>query len=170
MVKAVLEHAHDLGFELGHPMPDWPRRGRPLLPGHDRLIRIGELLRACHSISSARQHVNCGRLHAVRPCRCCLYCAEDIVRFCHFVRISHSYATDLTTYCKTVLDTCSWHKREPKVSTYCSSEHTTIYLTACEWLIQSLCLSTWTLRLQQPSQQCSLLIMLGQPIKLSAAH
>lgn len=43
VVKAVLEHAHELGFELGHPLPEWPRRGRPLLPGHNHLLRVGKL-------------------------------------------------------------------------------------------------------------------------------
>ena len=42
VVKAVLPYAQGLGFELGHALPQWPRRGRPLLPGHDKLVRIGK--------------------------------------------------------------------------------------------------------------------------------
>lgn len=47
VVKAVLEYAKELGFELGHPLADWPRRGRPLLPGHEHLIRVGKSFRLC---------------------------------------------------------------------------------------------------------------------------
>lgn len=44
VVKAVLEHAHDLGFELVDPFPSWKRRGLPLLPGHQHLVRVGKLI------------------------------------------------------------------------------------------------------------------------------
>ena len=47
VVKAALPYAEELGFELGHPLPDWPRRGRPLLPGHDHLIRVGKHCLSC---------------------------------------------------------------------------------------------------------------------------
>jgi len=43
VVKAVLEHAQELGFELIDPFPRWHRRGLPLLPGHQNLVRVGEL-------------------------------------------------------------------------------------------------------------------------------
>ena len=42
VVKAVLEQADELGFKLVDPFPSWKRRGLPLLPGHETLIRIGE--------------------------------------------------------------------------------------------------------------------------------
>lgn len=42
VVKAVLADAQALGFQLADPFPDWPRRGLPLLPGHQNLIRVGE--------------------------------------------------------------------------------------------------------------------------------
>lgn len=44
VVKAVLPVAQALGFELTDPFPAWPRKGLPLLPGHQHLIRIGEIL------------------------------------------------------------------------------------------------------------------------------
>ena len=43
VVKAVLDQAHELGFELVDPFPSWKRRGRPLLPGHEKLVRTGKL-------------------------------------------------------------------------------------------------------------------------------
>lgn len=45
VVKAVLPDAQALGFQLADPFPGWPRRGLPLLPGHQRLIRVGKTLR-----------------------------------------------------------------------------------------------------------------------------
>ena len=42
VVKTVLPSAQALGFELADPFPSWPRRGLPLLPGHQHLIRVGE--------------------------------------------------------------------------------------------------------------------------------
>ena len=42
VVKAVLPVAQASGFQLTDPFPAWPRRGLPLLPGHQHLIRIGE--------------------------------------------------------------------------------------------------------------------------------
>ena len=42
VVKAVLDQAKELGFELVDPFPSWKRRGLPSLPGHEKLIRIGE--------------------------------------------------------------------------------------------------------------------------------
>lgn len=44
VVKAVLPDAQASGFRLTDPFPAWPRRGLPLLPGHQHLIRIGEIL------------------------------------------------------------------------------------------------------------------------------
>ena len=44
VVKAVLPVAQASGFQLTDPIPAWPRRGLPLLPGHQHLIRIGEIL------------------------------------------------------------------------------------------------------------------------------
>ena len=43
VVKAVLDQAEELGFELVDPFPSWKRRGLPLLPGHEKLVRTGEL-------------------------------------------------------------------------------------------------------------------------------
>lgn len=40
VVKAVLDQAKVLGFKLVDPFPGWKRRGLPLLPGHEQLIRI----------------------------------------------------------------------------------------------------------------------------------
>ena len=42
VVKAVLEEAQELGFELVDPFPSWHRRGLPLLLGHQHLVRVGE--------------------------------------------------------------------------------------------------------------------------------
>ena len=44
VVKAVLDQAQGLGFELVDPFPSWHRRGRPLVHGHQHLIRVGELI------------------------------------------------------------------------------------------------------------------------------
>ena len=50
VVKAVLPVAQASGFELKDPFPAWPRKGLPLLPGHQHLIRIGEIL--CNPVVS----------------------------------------------------------------------------------------------------------------------
>ncbi len=85
VVKAVLEEAHELGFQLVDPFPSWPRRGLPLLPGHHHLIRVGEstnLLCMCvFSLISGDAYVwadpldlfalaSCASLH----CCCKLFC------------------------------------------------------------------------------------------------
>lgn len=61
VVKAVLEEAQELGFELVDPFPSWHRRGLPLLLGHQHLVRVGE------QDSCAFLCVNCGlcSLHTV---------------------------------------------------------------------------------------------------------
>ena len=53
VVKAVLEEAQELGFQLVDPFPSWPRRGLPLLPGHHHLIKVGESTHlSCICVSS----------------------------------------------------------------------------------------------------------------------
>ncbi|GAX77818.1 hypothetical protein CEUSTIGMA_g5261.t1 [Chlamydomonas eustigma] len=44
VVAAVLPEAHSLGFRLKDPFPEWHRRGRPVLEGHDMLVRTDACL------------------------------------------------------------------------------------------------------------------------------
>lgn len=39
VVAAVLPFAAERGFELAHALPGWPRRGLPVVAGHEKLVR-----------------------------------------------------------------------------------------------------------------------------------
>ncbi|KAI5061123.1 hypothetical protein GOP47_0023628 [Adiantum capillus-veneris] len=40
VVSAVLDFAHDNGFRLGHPIPQWQQRGLPVFEGATNLLRV----------------------------------------------------------------------------------------------------------------------------------
>ena len=44
VVKAVLPEAVKLGFKLHHALPAWSRRGLPVFPGAEKLVRTGAIL------------------------------------------------------------------------------------------------------------------------------